>query len=56
MTVIRFRKIKENHEVIKFNLELKCNNFNKKVSREMKSSKDYFELINSIKICFFKFF
>ena len=45
MTVMKFGKIEENDEVIKFNLELKYNNCNKKVPGEVKSSKNYFRTI-----------
>ncbi len=40
-----FGKIEENEEVIKFNLELKCSNCNKKVPGGMKSGKNYFNTI-----------
>ena len=45
MTVMRFGKIEENDEIIKLNLELKCNNCSKKVPGGMKSSKNCFETI-----------
>ena len=45
MVVMKFGEIKENDEIIKFNLELKCNNCNKKVSGGMKLSQNYFKTI-----------
>ena len=42
---MKFGKIEENEKVIKFNLELKCTNCNKKVPGGMKSSENYFETI-----------
>jgi len=40
-----FGKIGENEQVIKFNLELRCINCNKKVPGGMKSAKNYFKTI-----------
>ena len=40
---MRFGKIEENEEIIKFNLELQCINCNKKVPGGMKTGKKYFE-------------
>jgi len=42
---MKFGKIEENEKVIKFNLELKCTNCNKKVPGGMKSGENYFETI-----------
>ena len=42
---MRFGKINENEEIIKFNLELKCINCSKKVPGGMKSGKNYFNTI-----------
>jgi hypothetical protein len=42
---MKFGKIEENEKIIKFNLELKCTNCNKKVPGGMKSSENYFETI-----------
>ena len=42
---MKFGKIKENEKVIKFNLELKCTNCNKKVPGGMKSGENYFKTI-----------
>ena len=44
---MRFGKIEENEEEIKFDLELRCNNCNKKVPGGMKSAKNYFKRIPS---------
>jgi hypothetical protein len=41
--VMRFGKIEENEEIIKFNLELQCVNCNKKVPGGMKTGEKYFE-------------
>jgi len=40
---MRFGKIEENEEIIKFNLELQCVNCNKKVPGGMKTGEGYFE-------------
>ena len=40
---MRFGKIEENDEIVKFNLELQCANCNKKVPGGMKTGKKYFE-------------
>ena len=42
---MKFGKIEKNEKTIKFNLELKCNNCNKKVPGGMKSGENYFETI-----------
>ena len=42
---MKFGKIEENEKVIKFNLELKCINCNKKVPGGMKSGGSYFKTI-----------
>jgi hypothetical protein len=42
---MRFGKINENEEIIKFNLELRCINCNKKVPGGMKSGENYFKTI-----------
>ncbi|MCH1607456.1 MAG: hypothetical protein L7R49_01170 [Nitrosopumilus sp.] len=42
---MRFGKIEENEEEIKFDLELRCTNCNKKVPGGMKSAKNYFKTI-----------
>jgi hypothetical protein len=42
---MRFGKINANEEIIKFNLELRCINCNKKVPGGMKSGKNYFNTI-----------
>ena len=41
--VMRFGEIQENEKIIKFNLELKCNNCEKKVPGGMKTGEKYFE-------------
>jgi len=43
MVVMRFGKIEENEKIIKFNLELKCNNCEKKVPGGMKTGEKYFQ-------------
>ena len=40
---MRFGKIEENEKIIKFNLELKCNNCKKKVPGGMKTGEKYFQ-------------
>ncbi|MGB1430000.1 MAG: hypothetical protein ACPG6Z_05965 [Nitrosopumilus sp.] len=40
---MRFGKIEENEKIVKFNLELKCNNCEKKVPGGMKTGEKYFE-------------
>jgi hypothetical protein len=40
---MKFGKIEENEKIIKFNLELKCTNCNKKVPGRMKSGENYFK-------------
>ena len=42
---MKFGKIEENEKIIKFNLELRCTNCNKKVPGGMKSGENYFETI-----------
>ena len=44
MVVIRFGKIEESDEVIRFNLKFNCNNCNKVVPGGMKSVKNYFKI------------
>ena len=43
MIVMRIGKIKENEEIIKFDLELRCSNCKKKVPGGMKTGKEYFK-------------
>ena len=40
---MKFGKIEENEKIIKYNLELKCNNCKKKVPGGMKTGEKYFE-------------
>ena len=40
---MRFGKIQENEKIVEFNLELKCNNCEKKVPGGMKTGESYFE-------------
>lgn len=42
-TVMRFGEIQKNEKVVKFNLELKCNNCEKKVPGGMKTGERFFE-------------
>jgi hypothetical protein len=42
---MKFGKIEENEKVIKFNLELRCINCNKKVPGGMKSGENYLKTI-----------
>jgi len=42
---MKFGKIEENEKIIKFNLELKCTNCNKKVPGGMKSGENYFKTV-----------
>ena len=41
--VMRFGKIQENENIIKFNLELKCTNCGKKVPGGMKTGEKFYE-------------
>ena len=43
MIVMRIGKIKENEEIIKFDLELRCSNCKKKVPGGMKTGGEYFK-------------